>query len=278
MTVIVPRPARRTDDGAQHAGRRATAAAARVGLVGRSVFYCMLVYLAAQLATDGGSGRQANAHGALSTIASHPGGLAAIAVTAAGFLAFGIARIWGAIRDDQPTVWRRVTTFLQGAFYLALTWLPASYALGRRASGSEQQQHRTASGILSLPAGRELLFALGLVVVGVCVNQIRTGVDQDYADGIDTTQAPRWIDALVRLSGTVGIPARAAVFAPVGIFFMIAAVQSDARHADGLDAELAALARHTWGVALLALVAAGLAVFAVYSFLEARYRAVTNGE
>jgi hypothetical protein len=68
------------------------------------------------------------------------------------------------------------------------------------------------------------------------------------------------------------------VFAPIGIFFMIAAVQSDSRHADGSDAELAALARHTWGLAVLALVAAGLAIFAVYSFLEAKYRTVTKGQ
>lgn len=161
---------------------------------------------------------------------------------------------------------------------MALTWLPASYALGRRSTGSEQQQHRSASGILSLPAGRELLFALGLVVIGVCANQIRTGVDQNYAEGMDTDGSPGWVRALVRLSGTIGIPARAAVFAPIGIFFMIAAVQSDSRHADGSDAELAALARHRWGVAVLAVVATGLAIFALYSFLEARYRTVTKGK
>jgi hypothetical protein len=238
----------------------------------------MLVYLVIEMALDGGHGKQANAHGALATIVGHPGGLAAIAVTAAGFLAFGVTRIWGAFRDNEPSTWRRVTTFLQGAFYAVLTWLPASFALGRRSTGSEQQQHRTAGGILSLPAGRELLFALGLIVVGVCANQIWTGVDQAYADGMDTRGAPRWVDVLVRLSGTIGIPARAAVFAPIGIFFMIAAVQSDSRHADGSDAELAALARHTWGLAVLALVAAGLAIFAVYSFLEAKYRTVTKGQ
>ena len=87
---------------------------ARFGLVARGFFYLMLVYLVAQLAATGGgsgngtggggsgsgSGKQANAHGALTTIASHPGGLAAIAATALGFFAFGTARMWGAIRDE----------------------------------------------------------------------------------------------------------------------------------------------------------------------------------
>jgi hypothetical protein len=283
MKLIVPRPTERDageQSDAKRQGRRTAIAAARVGLVARSVFYCMLVYLVAQLALDGGGGggNQANAHGALATIAGQPGGLAAIAATAAGFMAFGITRVWAAVRDDQPRRWRRIAAFLQGVFYIAVTWIPASYALGRRSSGSEQQEHRTAGGILALPAGRELLFALGLIVVGVCLQQIATGVDRHYADGMDTRSSPRWVGVLVGLSGTIGIPARAAVFVPVGITFMIAAVQSNSRHADGLDAELASLARHSWGVAVLSVVATGLAVFALYSFLEARYRVLSSAE
>jgi hypothetical protein len=256
--------------------KRTLGRAARVGLLARSVFYCMLVYLVAQLAAGGG--KQANANGALTTIASTPGGLAAIAVTAAGFLAFGVARVLGAVRDDHPSLWSRTTTFVQGLFYIALTWVPLSYALGKHGSGSEQQRHRAASGLLRLPGGRELLFALGLIVVGVCVHQIWTGVDQDYAEGMDTKRSPRWVRGLVRAAGTVGIPARAAVFLPTGVFFMIAAVQSNPQHADGLDKELASLAGHTWGVAVLALVSLGLGIFAVYSFLEARYRAVFRAD
>jgi hypothetical protein len=38
------------------------------------------------------------------------------------------------------------------------------------------------------------------------------------------------------------------------------------------------LAGHDWGVAVLALVSLGLAVFALYSFLEARYRAVLRAD
>ncbi len=250
--------------------------AARVGLVARGVFYCMLVYLVAELAAGGG--KQANANGALTTIASKPGGLAAIAVTAAGFLAFGVARIIGAVRDQQPSIWSRATAFVQGAFYVALTWVPLSYALGEHGSGSEQQHQKAASGLLRLPGGRELLFALGLIVVGVCVHQFWSGVDQDYAEGMDIKRSPRWVRGLVRVSGTVGIPARAVVFLPTGVFFMISAVQANPRHADGLDKQLAALAGHDWGVAVLALVSLGLAIFALYSFLEARYRAVLRAD
>ena len=270
---------RRQRRGASRAKRdsgRTVTVAARAGLVARSLFYCMLVYLVVQLAVDGGGGQQANAHGALATIASNIAGRIVIAVTAAGYAALGAARIVAAIRDRRSKPRQRLTTFLRGVFYVAVTWIPASYAIGKDSAGSEQQHRRAAGDILSLPAGRELLFAVGLVVIGVCIGQIWTGVEQEYQKGLDTKSAPRWVARTVELSGTIGYPARGVVFFPLGIFFMIAAVRSDPGRADGLDGELAALARHSWGTMLLALVAVGLAVFALYSFLDAIYRQVAE--
>jgi hypothetical protein len=66
--------------------------------------------------------------------------------------------------------------------------------------------------------------------------------------------------------------ARAATIFPVGVFLVVAAIQYDPRRATGIDGELADLARHSWGRALLLLIAVGLLVFAFYSILEARYR------
>jgi hypothetical protein len=79
---------------------------------------------------------------------------------------------------------------------------------------------------------------------------------------------------LVRVAGKVGIAARALVFFPIGIFLIVAAVQYDPDHAKGIDGELLELSGHSWGDAVILLSAAGLLVFALYSFLEARYRDV----
>lgn len=54
-------------------------------------------------------------------------------------------------------------------------------------------------------------------------------------------------------------------------------MRSDPRRANGLDALLLELARTDWGRVAVALMAAGLAVFAAYSFLEARYRQISSG-
>ncbi|HVT65878.1 MAG TPA: DUF1206 domain-containing protein [Mycobacteriales bacterium] len=253
---------------------RVVAGAARVGLVARGCFYLLLAGLVVNLAATGGSGPQADANGALTTIASTPMGIAVISAVALGFFAFGVTRLWGAWRDDQPSAWRRVSTGCQGAFYVALTWIPISYAVGKKSSGSNKAQHRTAGDLLALPGGREIVIVLGVVVIGICANQIRTALTSEYADGMQLRGAPTWVKTLVRAAAIVGIPARALVFVPIGVCLLVAAAQSDPSHAKGLDQLLGALAGRWWGVLLLVVVACGLLVFATYSFLEARYRKV----
>ena len=251
---------------------------ARIGLVARTLFYLVLAYLVVDVAVDGGEGGpQANAHGALTLVARNTAGKAALVAAAAGFLVFGVVRVVGAVRDKTVDRWRRLTTALQGLFYVALAWVPMSFVLGHRQTGSEQQQHAETATVLRWPLGRELVALIGVVVVAVCVWQIRTALTRSFDDGLDLRGQPRRVKQAVTVVGSVGIAARALVFVPIGVFLVVAAVRSDPRHADGLDAELARLARHAWGPAALAVVAAGLVVFAVYSGVEARFRDVSRG-
>ena len=255
----------------------AFSAVARLGLAGRTVFYAVLAVLAARIAALGGpSADQANASGALALLSGPLIGKIAIAAVAVGFVFFGVARLVGAVQDGSVGRWRRLATAFQGVFYLALAYVPVSFLAGRTQTGSEQQQHRTAARLLGLPAGRELVIALGVVMIVVCALQIHTALSQDFTEGMRTEKAPAFVRNLVRVAGTVGIAARAIVFVPVGIFFIVAAVQLKPNHAHGLDAELLILSGYTWGIAVLALVTLGFSIFAVYSALETRYREVVS--
>jgi hypothetical protein len=249
---------------------------ARLGLAARTGFYLLLVYLIVRLTLASNNARQPNAHGAIATVARGPSGVALLVVAAAGFAAFGSIRIWVAWRDRRSSPWVRCRTALQGVFYLVLGWVPLSYALGSHSSGDEQQQHQTVADLLHLPGGPVIVFALGVIICAVAAYQVRTGVDRDYVKGMAIDDAPPWVRRLVLASGVVGIPARALVFLPVGVFFMVAAVQGDPSHADGLDRELTSLTGSAWGEAVLMLCAAGLLVFVVYSALETRYREVAR--
>jgi hypothetical protein len=256
--------------------RHLAAIAARVGLAARTGFYLLLVYLIARLALAAREPHQPNANGALATVARGPLGVALLMVTAAGFVAFGAIRIWAGWRDDRSSLWTRARSVLEGLFYLALAWMPLSYALGNHSAGKEQQQHQTVADLLHLPGGTFIVFVLGVVVCGVAGYQVWSGVGRDYVDRMAVDDAPKWVRRLVLASGAVGIPARALVFLPVGVFFMVAAVQADPSRADGLDRELTSLTGSIWGDAVLGLCAAGLLVFVVYSALETRYREVTK--
>jgi hypothetical protein len=249
---------------------------ARAGFVARAGFYLLLAGLVARAAYDGSTaGGQTNAHGALSLIAQTAWGKVAIAAAAVGFVALGVERLAGAVMDHQAERWRRVVTGLQGAFYLVLTWVPLSYVLGNTKAGSEKAQHQTTGSVLGWPGGRELVIAAGAIVLGVCVYQVRSAVKQDFTEGLALRQAPGWVRWFAEASGTIGIATRGLVFAPIGVFLIVAAIQADPRHARGMDAELALLARQSWwGPALLAVVALGLLILAGYSAVEARYRHV----
>ncbi len=72
--------------------------------------------------------------------------------------------------------------------------------------------------------------------------------------------------------GRVGLCARSIVFGIVGYFLLQAAISYDPYDAVGIDGVLARVHREPLGTVLLALVAAGLLVFACYSLFEARYR------
>jgi hypothetical protein len=251
---------------------------ARLGLAARTGFYLLLVYLIARLALASNTSKQPNANGAIATVARGPLGIALLVVTTAGFAGFGVTRIWVAARDRDSSRWTRVRTALQGAFYLIIAWVPLSYALGNHSTGKEQQQHQSVADLLHLPGGPVIVFALGLVVCSISAYQMKTGIDRDYKDGLAIDHAPRWVHRLVDASGTIGIPARALVFLPVGVFFMIAAVQNDPAHADGLDRELTSLTGSPWGDVVVGLCGIGLLVFAVYSALETRYREVARNK
>ncbi|HEX8767205.1 MAG TPA: DUF1206 domain-containing protein [Jatrophihabitans sp.] len=286
------------DAGDVSGGTRALHRAARVGYVARGLFYALLAYLviriamlrgvaadqARQSALAGASGRpagstgsgQANAGGALSLIAESLVGKLLLGCAAAGFLLLAGVRLFAAWRDRRPGTVRRLSVAGQGLSYVAVGLLPISYLLGNRRAGSESQQHDTTAQLLGIPGGPVLVVAAGVLVLAVCGWQLRGVARQDFTEGL-VEDAPAPLAWLARLSGSIGIAARAVVFVPIGIFLIVAGITYNPRGARGLDGELLLLAGHPWGVAVLCVIALAMLIFALYSLIEARYRDVARG-
>jgi hypothetical protein len=251
--------------------------AARIGLVGRGVFYLLLTALTVHLLVEPSSGRQANANGALATVARNPAGLALLVAAAIGFACFGLARIVGAVADRRQSRGRRLTTAGQGLTYFGMCAVTVRFVAGQGGTGSEQSQQTATSSLLHLPAGRLLVGAIGLVVLAVCSWQLVVAARGHFADTLQTEQMSGRLRRVVRWTGRIGIPARALTILPIGLFLVVAALTADPTDARGLDGYLSALIGHPAGKALVALIAAGFTVFALYTFFEARYRQVSSG-
>ena len=259
-------------------GMSALKYAARVGLVGRGVFYLILAGLAVSLLLrTGGGAPEANANGALTQVARTALGAGALAAAAAGFAAFGLLRLAGAVTDDRHGRLRRASTAGQGLVYLGLALGTVTFLLGQRGTGSEGQQRRIVAAVLDVPGGRVLLALAGSVVLAVCAWQLIVAVRGHFADTLHTEQMSSQRRKVTRLVARVGIPARALAFTPGGVLLIVAAVRSDPRQAKGLDGLLDELTLSTWGRVVVLLVACGFVIFAAYSFLEARHRQISAG-
>jgi hypothetical protein len=68
--------------------------------------------------------------------------------------------------------------------YAALGLSAASVALGSRSSSSQSQQQAT-SGVLGWPAGRVIVVAAGLIIVGVGVAGVIKGMHKSFREEID---------------------------------------------------------------------------------------------
>lgn len=252
---------------------------ARGGLLARAGFYALLAYLAAAVASGTRStGRQANANGALQVVAGTALGRLALLGAAVGFAAFAAVRAAGAFGDHRPSLLRRMTTLGQATFYLAMAGGTAAFLWGDRKTGSEQQQEDRTAALLTMWAGRWLVAGIGLAVLLVCAWQLRLAWSGGFTDSLRTEEMGPRVGRGVRWLGGVAIAGRALAVAPVGVFLILAAVRADPRESKGLDAYLAELTRPTLGRVVVWLVAAGFLAFAVYTVVEARYRAVHAGD
>lgn len=254
-------------------------ALARVGLVAKGVSYALVGVLAIKLAADSG-GKATSRQGALHTLAQHSFGKFVLVVLAFGFAAYAVWRFAQAFFDKNNEgdgakgLAKRAGYFGRGAIYAGLTYSTIKILSGSAEQSQNQKAHKTAATVLSWPAGKWIVGAAGLVLIGVGIWNGYRGLEKKFLKNWKTEKmgptAQRWGTR----SGVVGLSARMVVFALIGIFVVKAAYDYNPREAIGLDGALQKLASQSYGSWLLGIVAAGLLAYAVFCFFEARYREV----
>ncbi|MFD7878612.1 DUF1206 domain-containing protein [Streptomyces sp. NPDC059766] len=274
----------KTDGGRSEAERVArgsvTEGAARAGLVAQGVIYLLVGVLALRIAVGDGS-HQADRGGALAELADQPFGdvlLWALGIGVVGMVVWRLSEaVFGAVGPDGHKPHMRLLAVVRCVFYVFVAFSVLAFAAGAGGSGSgagDRESKDVTARVLHLPAGQWLVAVTGaaVVVAGVWIGA--RAVMRSYRDELKLAQMSRGARRLVDVTGVAGGAARGLVFAAVGVSAIRAAVDFDPDRAKGLDDSLRAFAATPLGPSLLGCVAAGLALFGLFSFALSRWRRV----
>jgi Domain of Unknown Function (DUF1206) len=260
---------------------------ARGGLLAKGVSYGLVAVLAIGVAAGTG-GETTSRQGALAALAQETWGKVVLVVLAAGFAAYALWRFIQAFAeredsdDDKAKLkkWGKRAGYVgRGLIYASLTFTTVKLIVdaGQQQSQNTKAQQTTAT-LLDWPAGRWLVGAGGLCIVGAGLWNAYRGVAKKFEDKWRTGEMSK---AQRRWGGRAGIAghlARGVVFTLIGIFIIKAALEYDPNEAIGIDGALQKLADAAYGPYLLGLTAAGLLCYGLYCLVDARYRDVSaNG-
>jgi hypothetical protein len=249
----------------------------KLGMACAGLLHVLVGFLAIQLALGAG-GEATDRTGALHEIAQQSWGAALLVVLAIGFAGyalwrFTVAVIGEKIETNDDFGWgKRLWYAARGGFYAFLCYTTVALIAGSRSGSSNEKKQ--AEAMFDWPAGRWIVGAIGLGLIGWGLGSAYRAVSRNFKDDLHTermsARAERWATRV----GVIGFLARAVVFSLVGVFIVRAAVQYDPREAIGLDGALQKLAHQTFGPLLLGVVAAGLVAFGLFYFVRALYREV----
>lgn len=248
------------------------------GWAAKGVVYLALAYLVLQMVL-GSSQQQATTTGALQKIAQSAPGQITLIVLGVGLLAFALGRVLEVTTLAGPQIEAK-----DKAVAAVLALLYASLAVtafsivglvgGSGGSGGGSTQEQGSGFLLGLPGGRFLVGRVGLVIIGLGLYGVYKGIQQKFLPTLRTHDMCSSVRSAAGKLGTAAYVTKGLVLALIGYFFVQSAVTYDADKARGLDAALREVTQQSWGQVVLVLVALGLLAYALFMFVEARYRDV----
>jgi len=242
---------------------------ARVGYAVNGVLHLIIGFIAVGVAFGGGG--EADQGGALGELSGNPGGQALLWVMAIGLFGLGAFQILIAalVRGTDKDAWAdRAKEGGKGVAYIAVGVTALTFALGGSTDSSTQTQSLSAQ-LLASPGGVALLLVLAAAVIAIGVYFVVKGAKKKFVEDISVPGGPT--GKAIIATGMAGYIAKGVALAIVGVLFAVAAFQSDASEASGLDGALTSLAELPFGQVILVVVALGFVAYALYCFLRARY-------
>lgn len=247
----------------------------RAGYGARGVVYLIVGGLAFFASLNGGEAEGTS--GALNFLIRQPLGSILLGVTAAGLFAYTLWRLVDGVLDlenegdDLEGYANRAGQIMSGLTHAALG-ISAIIILmkGAQASGGDSSAENWSATLMQHPAGRLIVIAAGITTLSVAIYLFIKSWKAAYRkDIVRKGMAPK-LEPAVRF----GLAAHGFVLLIVGGLILWAGISANPERAAGLGEALRILETQAFGRVLLALAGAGLAGFAVYCFVMARYRIV----
>lgn len=253
----------------------------RAGLVAQGVLYGVVGILAIKVAV-GARGQDAGKEGALRAIAAQPFGRVLLAILAFGLAGYAAWRLAQGLLDRDSeggrakALAKRTGAVARGTWYAGLCALTVSKLVGADGGGGKggSAEDSATSGVLGLPLGRYLVFAAAAGFFAAAGFNGYRAITCNFRKKLQTEKMSDAEEAAATGVGILGHLARLVVWGLIGAFLAKAAWEFDPKEAVGLDAALREVARQSYGGLLLGALAAGLIAFALYCFVQARYRDV----
>jgi hypothetical protein len=250
-------------------------AVVRLGLVAYGVVHLLVAWLAVQIAVgdlDGDGVGKADKTGALQSLSANAAGDVLLWLIAVGL---GVSALWQlleAVIGDKTAL--RLMNLGEAVLFGYLAFSAGKLAAGSPASSTDEAQLGIIGTLLGQSWGKPVVVAIGVLIVVAGLFLVRHGLTKRFAEEHNLAPARQEVRTTVLRLGQVGYSALGAVYGIAGALVVIAALRSQPQKATGLDVALRTLAAQSYGTVLLVVVAVGLAAFAVFTFLDARYRRV----
>jgi hypothetical protein len=249
---------------------------ARLGLVTRGVLYILMAVITIELVrTRGSADDQASNTGALEKVVEQPFGRGLLIIVAIGLAGYALWRFAQAWLNREDKAIDRVANFARGLVYVFL-FVTAIRILTAKSGGQDGSGDKQVDTILDWPAGRWIVGAIALVVIGIAIHNLARAVTGKWREDLDIGGLSAGARRAVEIVAWVGLIGRTIAFALVGWFLIRAAVQYDKTEPVGLDQSLRNVAVEPWGPFLLTVTAIGLAAYGLFSFVEARWSRVLD--
>ena len=211
-------------------------------------------------------------------IARQSFGTVLLSVVAIGLAAYTMLRVTQAIIGRTPEAGRHSALDRVGAAGSAVaygTFCGLAIAILAGSAGNSGGKPQTATAdVFGWPAGRVLVTIGGLVFIGVAAYQAHLALSRRFLKDSKTMYMSQPTLRDFTVLGVVGLLARTVTFGLIGIFLVKAAIEYDPSEAVGVDGALQRITTHAYGTVVLAVVAAGLVAFGLYSIADARFRKI----